>query len=69
MRVAVAARTRFASEARWVIGWLAQQSGQITLTEVSKRVGKDVATLSHGVQQLGLKAKEFECDGKTAGQS
>lgn len=55
--LAVANRTRLASEARHVIGWLAQQSGRITLTEVAKRFGRDVTTLSHGVRQLGLKAK------------
>lgn len=55
--LACANRTRLASEARCVIGWLAQKSGQITLTEVGKRFGRDVATLSHGVQQLSLEVK------------
>lgn len=55
--LASASRSHRASEARCVIGWLAQKSGQITLTEVGKRFGRDVATLSHGVQRLGLTAK------------
>lgn len=50
-------RERVASEARSVIGWLAQQRGQITLTEVAQRFGRDVTTLSRGVRQLGLKAQ------------
>ena len=50
-------RRRLTSEARSVVGWLAQKSGQVTLTEVGKRLGRDVATLSRGVQQLGEKAK------------
>ena len=65
--LAVAGRTRLASEARCVIGWLAQQSGQITLTEVGKRFGRDVATLSHGVQQLVLKAKSSSTLAKRLG--
>jgi REP element-mobilizing transposase RayT len=35
----------------------ALKSGHITLTEVGKRFGRDVTTLSRGVQALGLKAK------------
>jgi putative transposase len=50
-------RERRASEARCVIGWLAQKSGQVTLTEVGRRFGRDVATLSRGVHRLVLKAK------------
>lgn len=55
--LASAGRERQASEARCVIGWLAQKSGQATLTEVGKRFGRDVTTLSRGVRQLELKAK------------
>ena len=55
--LASASRERQASEARYIIGWLAQKSGQVTLTEVGKRFGRDVATLSRGVRQMGLKAK------------
>lgn len=54
--LASAGRERQASEARCVIGWLAQKSGQVTLTEVGKHFGRDVTTLSRGVRQLGLKA-------------
>ena len=57
LELASAGRAHQASEARCVVGWLAQKSGQITLTEVGKRFGRDVATLSRGVQQLVLKAK------------
>ncbi len=50
-------RERATSEARSVVGWLAQQCAQITLTEVANRFRRDVATLSHGVRQLSLKAQ------------
>ena len=50
-------RERVTSQARSLIGWLAQQRGQITLTDVAKRFGRDVATLSHGVRQLELKSR------------
>ena len=55
--LASAGREHLASEARCIIGWIALRSGQISLTEVGKRFGRDVATLSHGVQKLGLKVK------------
>lgn len=55
--LASASRERVLSEARSMVGWLAQQRGQITLTEVAKRLNRDVATLSRGVRQLGLKAQ------------
>lgn len=55
--LAAAGRERLTSEARCIIGWLAQMSGRITLTEVGERFGRDVTTLSRGVQKLGLKAK------------
>lgn len=51
-------RERMTSEARCVVGWLAQHNGQITLTEVANRLGRDVTTLSRGVRQLGLKAND-----------
>ena len=50
-------RERIPSEARSVVGWFAQKSGQLTLTEVAQRFGRDVTTLSHGVQRVNLKAK------------
>ena len=50
-------RNRLNSEARCAIGWLAQKSGQVSLTEVGKRFGRDVATLSRGVEQLRAKAR------------
>lgn len=55
--LAAAGRQREAAEARYVIGWLAQKSRQVTLTEVGKRFGRDTTTLSRGVQQLEAKAK------------
>jgi hypothetical protein len=55
--LAAASRERQASEARCVIGRLAQKSGQVTLTEVGKRFGRDVTTLSRGVHRLELKAR------------
>ena len=59
-KLASAGRARDASEARSVVGWLAQQHAHLTLTEVAKRFGRDVATLSHGVRRLGLKAQAFK---------
>lgn len=50
-------RERVTSQARSLIGWLAQQRGRIMLTDVAKRFGRDVATLSHGVRQLELKSR------------
>jgi putative transposase len=55
--LASAGRERARSGARSVVGWLAQQHGQVTLTEVAKRLDRDVTTLSRGVRQLGLKAQ------------
>lgn len=50
-------RGRVASEARSVIGWLARQRGQVTLTEIAQRFDRDVTTLSRGVRDLSLKAQ------------
>ena len=50
-------RERLPSEARSLIGWFAQKSGQVTLTEVAHEFGRDVATLSRGVQRVREKVK------------
>ena len=57
LMLASVGRQRALSEARSAIGWLAQQCEQFTLTEVAKRLGRDVTTLRRRVWQLGLKAQ------------
>lgn len=51
-------RGRRAAEARAVIGWLAQETGAATLTEVATRLGRDLATLSHQVTRLRAGLRE-----------
>ena len=48
------------SEARAVIGWLTMQRGNTTLTEVGKRFGRDVATLSTTMRRLVERAERSE---------
>ena len=58
-------RNRYASEARLVIGWLALKSDNITLTEVAKHFGRDVTTVSRGVNRLEEKIKKIKSFEKT----
>lgn len=51
-------RHRTLSEARQIVGWLAQKTNSFTLTEVGERFGRDVTTMSRGVQMLRFRAKE-----------
>lgn len=43
---------RNASEARAVVGWLARESGCVTLTEISRLVNRDVGSISSAVRRL-----------------
>jgi len=49
--LAMKGQRRRPTEARAIIGWAARQDG-ITLSEVAKRFGRDVATLSISVRRL-----------------
>jgi len=48
------------SEARAVIGWVARQNSSMTLSEVARRFGRDVATLSISVRRLQDRAIKDE---------
>jgi len=57
-------RTRKASEARAVIGWLAAELNSSTLSEVAITFGRDIATMSGSVRNVRLriqKEDEFRC--------
>lgn len=43
---------RKASEARAVAGWLARESGCVTLTDIARRVNRDVGSISSSVRRL-----------------
>jgi REP element-mobilizing transposase RayT len=45
-------KVRRLSETRALVGWIVQETGVATLTEVGQRFGRDVATLSRQVAQL-----------------
>jgi hypothetical protein len=45
-------KVRRLSGARALVGWIVQETGVATLTEVGQRFGRDVATLSRQVAQL-----------------
>ena len=69
-------RNRVAAEARAVIGYLAVETGCATLTDVARRFGRDVSTLSKGVQRVlrgvdGVHAEyqDLLAIGKSAGVS
>lgn len=51
-RLAGVSRNRRAAEARAAIGYLSMQTRCATLTEVARRFGRDVTTLSKGVQRI-----------------
>jgi len=57
-------RQRDAARARAVIGWLAVEMRAATLTEVARRFGRDVATVSRQVARLGLDARLDEALGE-----
>jgi putative transposase len=56
----VLGRNRKAAEARAVVGYLSVQTQSATLTEVAGRFGRDVTTLSKGVQRIAKRAAESE---------
>jgi REP element-mobilizing transposase RayT len=43
---------RIASEARAVAGWLARESGCVTLSDIARRVNRDVGSISSSVRRL-----------------
>ncbi|MBI2779963.1 MAG: transposase [Gammaproteobacteria bacterium] len=51
-QLAGVSRNRLAAEARAAIGYLTMQTRCGTLTEVARRFGRDVTTLSKGVQRI-----------------
>ena len=46
------------SEARAVVGWLAQELGCVTLSEVGKLVNRDVGSISSAVRRLSNRMRE-----------
>ena len=56
-----AGQKRSTSEARAVLGWLAQETGSCTLTEIAKATGREVATTSSAVRRLIERAR-FDAD-------
>jgi len=49
---------RVASEARAVIGWLARELGYSTLSDVGKRINRDVRSISSSVRRLSYRMRE-----------
>ena len=46
------------SEARAMMGWLAQESGCVTLSKVGKSVNRDVGSISSAVRRLSDRRRE-----------
>ena len=53
----VRGKDRELSEARWMAGWLVKELGVGTLSELGRRTGRDVTTLSSGVKRLQIRSK------------
>ena len=53
-------RRSLAAQARWLVALLAMDLNSASLTEVARYFGRDVATLSNGVQQLRKQSNEDE---------
>jgi len=49
---------RAASEARAVAGWLARESGLVTLSEIGKHVNRDVGSISSATRRLNDRMRE-----------
>ncbi len=49
---------RNVSEARAVAGWLARESGCVTLSEVARLVNRDVGSISSAVRRLSARVQE-----------
>lgn len=47
-----AGQRRSASEGRAMLGWLAQETGGCTLTDIGKMTGRDIGTISSAVRRL-----------------
>ena len=60
----VPGKGRELSEARWMAGWLVMELGVGTLSELGRRTGRDVTTLSAGVKRLQIRS---QTDFKSAG--
>jgi REP element-mobilizing transposase RayT len=60
-----ASKNRAASQARALIGWLAATGGNATLSEVARRLKRDVSAISRAVTQLERIAAEGGAKGKT----
>jgi putative transposase len=54
----VPAQQRRQSEARAIVGWLVMELGCGTLTEVGRRLNRDVGTISSAVQRLLLRSRQ-----------
>ena len=50
-------KDRQLSAARGMAGWLTLELGVGTLTDLSRRTGRDVTTLSAGVKRLQIRSK------------
>ena len=59
-----AGKTRAASQARALIGWLAATGGNATLSEVARRLKRDISAISRAVTQLERIAAEGGAKGK-----
>lgn len=53
-RLCSPSRNHSAAHARAVVGWIARETKCSTLTEVAKRIGRDVATLSIAVKKVAV---------------
>lgn len=51
-------QSRILSEARAVVGWLAQESGCVTLSEVGRIVSRDVGSISSAVRRLSDRMRD-----------
>ena len=49
--------THYLSEARSTIAWLAEKSRQVSLTQVSERLQRDISTLSRGAKNIEKRMK------------
>jgi len=51
-RLRAPSQQRVAAEARAVVGWLARESGCVTLSDVARHVNRDVGSISSAVRRL-----------------
>jgi putative transposase len=55
--LSAAGRSHRVSEVRGVIAWLVLESGKLTLKDLSKRVNRDISTLSSGARRVRVLSK------------